>query len=305
MAMWLGQHTKTLKIVTCGFVSTTHNPLRVAENIATMDHMLGGRFGVGIVRGYQSRWVENFKIRPDLAAVGPWNKNSDEDNYNRAFFEEFVDVVVTALKSETFHYDGEHFQIPPKGLVNPHPHTVYTDFGKGVGQDMAINEVGIAPRPLQQPHPPLYGGFTHSLNSAKFWARYLGRPIVLAGDLDFCQVLWRAYAEEAAEHGHNDLSGNHPCWGGLMICAETDAEAQAQMEDVNWFWNSWPMQFGQGMPSLLVGSPDTISRQIEAAAEAVDIDETFLLIPQGIHTESQINKSLELFGEKVIPRFKG
>lgn len=76
MSMWLGRHSKRLRVITCGFVSTTHNPLRVAEDIATMEHMLGGRFGVGLVRGYQARWVENFKIRSDLNAVGTWNKDS-------------------------------------------------------------------------------------------------------------------------------------------------------------------------------------------------------------------------------------
>jgi len=70
MSMWLGSHTERLRVITCGYVSTTHNPLRVAENIATLDHMLKGRLGVGLVRGYQARWVENFKIRSDLSAVG-------------------------------------------------------------------------------------------------------------------------------------------------------------------------------------------------------------------------------------------
>jgi alkanesulfonate monooxygenase SsuD/methylene tetrahydromethanopterin reductase-like flavin-dependent oxidoreductase (luciferase family) len=52
MAMWLGQHSQRMKVITCGFVSTTNNPLQTAEKIATLDHMLGGRFGVGLVRGY-------------------------------------------------------------------------------------------------------------------------------------------------------------------------------------------------------------------------------------------------------------
>ena len=54
-----GLHSKKLRIIICGFVSTTHNSLRVVEDIATMDRMLGGRFGGGLVRGYQARWVEN------------------------------------------------------------------------------------------------------------------------------------------------------------------------------------------------------------------------------------------------------
>ncbi len=53
-----GLHSKKLRIIICGFVSTTHNSLRVVEDIATMDRMLGGRFGGGLVRGYQARWVE-------------------------------------------------------------------------------------------------------------------------------------------------------------------------------------------------------------------------------------------------------
>jgi hypothetical protein len=50
MGMWVGQHSKRLRVITCGFVSTAHNPLRTAESIATMDHMLQGRFGVGLVQ---------------------------------------------------------------------------------------------------------------------------------------------------------------------------------------------------------------------------------------------------------------
>lgn len=33
MSMWLGSRTKRLRVITCGFVSTTHNPLRTAESI--------------------------------------------------------------------------------------------------------------------------------------------------------------------------------------------------------------------------------------------------------------------------------
>lgn len=73
MAMWLGSHTTRLRVVTCGFVSTANNPLMTAEKIATLDHMLGGRFGVGLVRGYQARWLSNYAIQPQLKAVGPWN----------------------------------------------------------------------------------------------------------------------------------------------------------------------------------------------------------------------------------------
>ncbi|MCZ6666719.1 MAG: LLM class flavin-dependent oxidoreductase, partial [Gammaproteobacteria bacterium] len=106
MGMWIGMHSKRLRVITCGFVSTVHNPLRTAEAISTMDNMLKGRFGVGLVRGYQARWVENFKVKDELGPVGPWNKNEPMDLANREYFAEYVDIVVKALTEDTFSYQG-------------------------------------------------------------------------------------------------------------------------------------------------------------------------------------------------------
>lgn len=305
MGMWIGMHSKKLRVITCGFVSTVHNPLRTAEAISTMDNMLGGRFSVGLVRGYQSRWVENFKIKPELAAVGPWNKDEPVDLMNREYFAEYVDIVIKALTNETFSHNGQFWQFPPQGMVNPHPHSVYYDYGRGVDKDMNISEIGIAPSPMQTPHPPLYGGFSASLRTAKFWAKYLGKPIVLAPSLDLCKVLWDGYREEAETvHGHAVTPGMEAAWGGLMICAETDAKARAMAEDMEWFWKLWPTAFGQGGVERLIGSPDTLSRRIEQASAMVPINEMFLLLPQGIAEPEQIHSSLELFATKVMPRFQ-
>ncbi|MDE0847015.1 MAG: LLM class flavin-dependent oxidoreductase [Actinomycetota bacterium] len=302
MASWIANATERLRIISCGYVSTTHNPLRVAEQIATLDHMTGGRLGFGIVRGYQHRWVEQLKIRPELAAVGHWNKDTEIDVLNRRFFEEFVEVVLLALTSKTFSYEGEFWKFPNDNK-NPHLHTVYSEYGAGVEADMTINEIGIAPRPLQTPHPPLYGGFTMSMSTALFWSQYGGTPIVLSDKLDFCEALWKTYREEAPKHGIEKPRGHEAAWGGIAVCAETDAEAEAQFEDMAWFWEKWAKQFGQGMPLKLVGSPDTISRQIDEAHKALGFDEIFFLIPQGIHSSDQIISSLDLITTKVMPRF--
>ncbi len=88
-----------------------------------------------------------------------------------------------------------------------------------------------------------------------------------------------------------------------MICAPTDAQAQEQFADMEWFWNSWSVPFGNPMPELLVGSPDTITAKIEAARKRFNPQETFMIIPQGIHSADQICESLGLFADKVLPRF--
>ena len=299
MAMWLGSHTERMKVITCGFVSTANNPLQTAEKISTLDHMLQGRFGVGLVRGYQARWVENYKVLPQLNAVGPWNAKTEADELNRKYFAEFVDIVVTALTNETINYQGEFWSFPPKDFVNPHEHPVYSNYGQGVSPDMSISEVGIAPKPYQS-EIPLYGGFSQSLTTAKFWAKYKGKPIVLSGNTDFLEVLWREWSDEAERHGHQVVPGQQACWGGIMICAETDAKAQKLYEEMSWFWKTWSTPFGQGLPELLVGSPDTLNKEIERVSKTVPIDEAMLLIPQGLLEPSQLLDSLDLFSRKVM-----
>lgn len=299
MAMWLGSHTERMKVITCGFVSTANNPLQTAEKISTLDHMLQGRFGVGLVRGYQARWVENYKVLPQLNAVGPWNAKTEADELNRQYFAEFVDIVVTALTNETINYQGEFWSFPPKDFVNPHEHPVYSNYGQGVSPDMSISEVGIAPKPYQS-EIPLYGGFSQSLTTAKFWAKYKGKPIVLSGNTDFLEVLWREWSDEAERHGHQVVPGQQACWGGIMICAETDAKAQKLYEEMSWFWKTWSTPFGQGLPELLVGSPDTLNKEIERVSKTVPIDEAMLLIPQGLLEPSQLLDSLDLFSRKVM-----
>lgn len=303
MGMWIGQHSKRLRVITCGFVSTTHNPLRTAEAISTMDHMMKGRYGVGLVRGYQHRWVENLKMKPEFDAVGPWNKNGPADIRNREHFAEWVDIVLTALREDTFSYQGKFWQFPPPEFANPHEHHAYTSYGKGVDGDMNIAQVGIAPRPLQHPHPSLYGGFSASMRTVQFWAQYGGKTIIMSDNLDFCRALWAAYREESDRLERAVNPGDEACWGGIMICAKTDAEAWAQFEDMKWFWETWAVPFGQPMPELLVGSPETLNKRIAEASAAVPINEMVMLLPQGVHDRDQVLSSLELFAEKVIPNF--
>jgi len=303
MAMWLGQHMKRMRVTTCGFVASANNPIITAEKIATLDNMLGGRFGVGLVRGYQARWLDNFKIKPEVEAVGPWNANSPADELNRELFTEFVEVIVKALNNDTFSYRGKHWNFPTPGFKNPHNHPVYHKYGKGVDAEMNFSEIGIAPKPLQK-QIPLYGGFSASLRTAKFWAKFKGRPIVLATDLEFCKVLWREWGDEAERHGHSFEPGDQACWGGITICAPTDAQAWQWWEDMKWFWEAWSVPFGFDVPELLIGSPDTINKRLEQVTKAVPVKEAYLLIPQGIHTPEQIKTSLDLLATKVMPNFR-
>src|ERR1051325_702073 len=50
LALHIGMQTKKLRLDQFGYVLPTHNPLRVAEHAATLDHLLGGRLNVALCR---------------------------------------------------------------------------------------------------------------------------------------------------------------------------------------------------------------------------------------------------------------
>jgi alkanesulfonate monooxygenase SsuD/methylene tetrahydromethanopterin reductase-like flavin-dependent oxidoreductase (luciferase family) len=214
-----------------------------------------------------------------------------------------VAIIKTAWARDTFSFKGKYWSFPPEDQRQPHEHPVYVKYGRGVDATGAIREVGIAPRPLQNPIP-VYSGFTHSLQTSLYWAREGGKPIVMAGEMDFCEMLWRRYREVAEQHGRNVPRGEEAAWGGYLVLADTKSEAEAWAEDCLWMWDSWSVPFGQDRPPLLIGDADTVSRMIESAARHVPFREVFLLFGQGILERDRCKKTLELFAEKVIPRFR-
>src|SRR5262244_552607 len=56
--LFVGMQTRRLRVGQLGIVLPAQNPIRVAEDIAMLDHMTGGRANAGFARGYQRRWVD-------------------------------------------------------------------------------------------------------------------------------------------------------------------------------------------------------------------------------------------------------
>jgi alkanesulfonate monooxygenase SsuD/methylene tetrahydromethanopterin reductase-like flavin-dependent oxidoreductase (luciferase family) len=110
-ALHLANKTKRLRVGTAVIVLPLHHPLVVAEEIATVDLLSGGRLDIGLGRGYQNYEFERLGVKL---------------NESRQRWEEEVDVILLALKGKPFSYDGQYYQIPettvfPSPVQNPHP----------------------------------------------------------------------------------------------------------------------------------------------------------------------------------------
>ncbi|MDX6739439.1 LLM class flavin-dependent oxidoreductase [Actinocorallia sp. A-T 12471] len=93
--MAVAERTKRITIGTAVLVLPFHDPLRLAEDVAALDVMSGGRVVIGVGRGYQPKEFAGFGIPLDQS---------------RARYEETLDVLRLALTTENFSYQGKIFQ---------------------------------------------------------------------------------------------------------------------------------------------------------------------------------------------------
>ncbi|MDP2372633.1 LLM class flavin-dependent oxidoreductase [Reyranella sp.] len=97
--------TKRISLGTAVIVLPWHDPIRVAEQIALLDIMCGGRCRFGFGRGAASVEYEGFGIPMGEA---------------RPRFAEAAEVIVKALANETFEHQGQFFKIP-RTSIRPRP----------------------------------------------------------------------------------------------------------------------------------------------------------------------------------------
>ena len=302
-SLFVGLHSKRMKAGIMGYTLPTHNPVRVAEEIATLDHMLRGRLYVGFTRGYHARWVDSYAARPGVKSTTPDNVKArdQQDALNREVFEESFEIIKKAWANDVFSHQGKHWQFPPDGGSAGHP--AYAKFGKGQDADGIVRQIGIAPRCFQAPHPRIYGGFAGSMKTVDFWARERGKVIVLSGDLDFCEALWGRYMETARATGDEVPREEAAAWGGFLMLTEDKDRAEKLMEEHKWFWDEWFIPHGQRMPNVLIGSANEIADRIGAAHDRLGFNELFLMFGQGHLEPEQNQEELEAFMSKIAPRF--
>ena len=97
IAMWIAAQTKNLKIGCMTNVVTQWNPLRLAEDFATMHNLSGGRGILGVGRGTVPR--EILHLNDKHVSIGS-HDNPDkaaDDVLNREVFEESMEIIRTAL----------------------------------------------------------------------------------------------------------------------------------------------------------------------------------------------------------------
>ena len=308
MSVHLAHLTQNIKIG-CGFnIAPMWHPLRLAEDYATADVLTKGRVIFGVGRGYHTREVEAFGS-PML----------DQDA-NREYFEESVEVVFKAFNNESFSHRGKYFTIPPEV-----PYRGYT-----------LKEISLVPRPINLPvecWQPIVSASDRAMN---FMAKYgikgvMGGGAAPGGASDDVVKRWQ---EVQAARGNETELGGDLILGVSFFIADSAEEGIRQArpfyeENMKMFA---PLGFVRGLtddqlnalgdparaphanlPTLeeavesgswIVGPPEYIRERLEEIEDRwPGLDQVNMGLPVGTPQKVMLEQ-LGTFGKEVMPHFK-
>jgi alkanesulfonate monooxygenase SsuD/methylene tetrahydromethanopterin reductase-like flavin-dependent oxidoreductase (luciferase family) len=283
LATYIAAKTTRLRVGTAVIVVPLHHPLVIAEEIATLDLLAGGRVDIGLGRGYQHYEFERFGLELDSS---------------RARWEEAVDIILKAFSGRPFTYDGKFFKIPettifPQPLQQPRPPIWIT------AQSPDSVEAAV-----RRGFNVLTGGFGIPIERTAEFRRLFDRavaevkpPHLLAVGVQRAVYVTdsvadaRAAAEEARWNMRVTLSlRNHyeRVEQGRAIAVPAPKEPDTD-DLLDRF--------------LVIGTPDTCIRQIKRIQELVGITHFNCSFWFGDLEHPRVLRSMELFAREVMPAF--
>jgi alkanesulfonate monooxygenase SsuD/methylene tetrahydromethanopterin reductase-like flavin-dependent oxidoreductase (luciferase family) len=291
MAGALTQRVRRARIALLGANIPILNPVRVAEELAMLDVLTGGRVVAGMLRGTSNEYAT-------------YGTNPSE---SRERFEEAMQLIVRAwTEPQPFGWQGRFYE---------------------------YRTISIWPRPVQQPHPPIYMsgsspesgelaarhrlslGFAFTtVPLARDAARYYREQAAMVGwEPTPDDVLYRVavHVAESDERAIEDLrasgadqrrpaysTSNRALDNAVASAGYYGRDTATQRSRLETHELPERIELGQ----LLVGSPDTVVSQIRIIRDELGAGILDLMF-RPVGREKTLG-AIELFGTEVLPRIR-
>ncbi len=326
----LAARTERIKFASLGLVLPTWDPIRVAEEIAVLDHLTKGRFVAGFARGYQDRWTN--VLGQHYHVTGAPMDGSEVDAHNRAVFEEVFKIMKMAWTQESIRFKTKYYEVPAPYEQGIQRWPVAKNWTAKYGAEGEVDENGVVqricvvPKPYTQPHPPIWQPFSVSERTIRWCAAENIVPWILIAHPPSFRELCEAYREEAAKSGRQLALGESV--GAFRSIHLGDSYTQAyslgaECQGAGFieyfsgfgFFEAYrfpgettpvPNTFERMVESkyALVGTTDDIKRELEALQKNSNVEWFGWFFDQGLMPWDETKRQLETFGKEVLPAFK-
>jgi alkanesulfonate monooxygenase SsuD/methylene tetrahydromethanopterin reductase-like flavin-dependent oxidoreductase (luciferase family) len=283
----IAERTRRMRLGTGVTLLGTLDPLRAAEDYATVDVLSGGRVEVVAGRGVLRRTYADFGLDPDRS---------------REAFEEKVELLLRLWREEDVRSDGRHraplagVTAQPRPLQRPHP-PVWIGGGSSFDSIDLAARLGLAlmlPSVLGPPE-------AFVLHVERYRERFVPGPAGGAPRVGACSHVHVARDGRAARARWEPYHMGYirwvllelMPWGGLNIgpsglrppppTAAPDFETLCRG------------------PSIC-GSPAEVADRIGAIRERLGVDLHIAMFDHGGIPEPELQDALELYGKEVLPQ---
>jgi len=285
--------TRRLTLGTAVIVLPWHDPVRVAEEIALLDVLSGGRCLFGFGRGAAS--VEYAGMRVPMEEA-------------RARFVESARIVVTALTQESFDWKGEFFTIP-RTAIRPRPisHPERRFYASSVSPESAeiMAKLGFGVLVVMQNE---WAKAAEDIQRYRDIATSVGhtpRPPIILTNISVAES--RSEAEERAKtylsrkwdsiDAHYHFSDGHLAsvkgyefYGGM-------AKTYSKMKDEGFRKKATDFY----VKIQIVGTPDDCVQQVAELQRLTGVDHLATEFGYGGMPHEQAELNMRLFAERVMP----
>jgi alkanesulfonate monooxygenase SsuD/methylene tetrahydromethanopterin reductase-like flavin-dependent oxidoreductase (luciferase family) len=296
IASALIQRTKRIRIGILGNLAALHdNPVRLAEEIAMLDCMSGGRIISGFVRGVPQEYLALSGSLPE----------------SRERLREAWDLIVRAwTEREPFPFHGKHFNydrisIWPRPLQQPHPPIVLpaeSDEGLQLAAEKRV------------PTGAAYRSVARTKSTFERYKTFAAKEGWQPGPED-CHILRHVYVaqsnerarEEAEPHldyfWHNLLGYHRGAVKLLEDMAPSRGSAHpAAAGDTPLYELTFDQTQRDGM--TIVGDPDYVTEQIEHQFRETGAGVLMGLFQFGSLPHDCVQRNVALFAREVMPRLR-
>jgi alkanesulfonate monooxygenase SsuD/methylene tetrahydromethanopterin reductase-like flavin-dependent oxidoreductase (luciferase family) len=298
-AVGAGARTRRLRIGPMGYIVPLYHPLRLAEEIAIVDQMLGGRLELGLVPGINADYFRPFGLdygqrkSPTLEFV----------DYLRAAF---GPAQPFSFHGEVFHTDSAELAVqplqrphPPLWMMSRDPQTLAFCAARGInpGYFLVYPRADAAPRYRVFLDEWQRAGWSHKPHIAYSTVCYVDESDEKALDIALFRAS-RAYEGFLARPKAGESFDDRVLAFAKMFVGRGEPGASEIMRNV--FNPDYLLKHDL----VFIGSPQTVAAKLRAAAQAGLFDTFMGEFNFSDLPEDDLLRSIRLFGEQVIPALR-
>jgi alkanesulfonate monooxygenase SsuD/methylene tetrahydromethanopterin reductase-like flavin-dependent oxidoreductase (luciferase family) len=276
--------TERLRLTTNILLVPLYNPVKLAEDVAVLDQLSGGRVTLGVAPGYVRDEFEGLMV--------PY-----AERFTR--FEEALDIMQLAWTSETFSYEGAHYSIPSTRLSprpvqqDPHPPLRYGVSGPKLLRRAARRGAVLAASPRHTERELSEQFAAYDAHCEQFGFTPAERPIMRGVFIAETREKAVRVAGPAATHLFRELYGKHSASGERVLRNDAGEEVV----------DDGTVDFDSFRDRYIVGTPDDAIAAIQRLRDEFGMTELSCWMQLPGISNDDARASARLFAHEVIPAF--